>query len=261
MKIYIIIFLLVIIIILWFQKRSESFTNAEAVQNLARLYADASGTLIVNNIKSMNNISSNQIKVGNIDVSGNMDISGNIKIKGNIDISGTINGGSKEYLSASYGGKLTEAFFTAVKAGVDGNNYSSHFPILNRGFYTDFIINRNLQLDKSQAIQFDSVGGWFILNPNKLYRIEVHMQVNVWDTESQGDWFTARLIGKKPDNTDLELARADAVIYQDNVNIMLTTIAIASGYNKVYPTLQKYGDWNALSGTNTISIAVAIMEL
>ncbi len=266
MKQYIIIVLLILVILLWLKTRKDNFTNLQAIENIASVYADSSGTMIVNNVKALGNIYSDRIKTGYIDISGNMDISGNIRILGNIDISGSINsqGKTKEYLSASYSGQFTPAFFKAVNDGVNGTTYSPHFPILQKTWYVPetFQLNKNLRLDISKAITYDPDNGWFNINPNKLYRIEVHMHVNVYDIQSSGDMFYSRLKAIKPDNTTTdEIAVAEAAAYDDRTHITLTTIAITSGYNKVFPTLQKNNDWFEFPNANTISTTVVITEM
>ncbi len=81
-NIYIIIILLIIIFLLY-KNKSEKFSSHEAILNLTQMYTDASGTMLLNNIRGSNiwsnKIYSNDISGSNIwsnkiysnDISGN----------------------------------------------------------------------------------------------------------------------------------------------------------------------------------------------
>lgn len=94
--VYIISFILIAIIILLLIKKNENFTSNEAVVNIAKIYADASGTATFNNLKSTN-LNTNKISTNNLDISGtikntgNLNISGNLNIANKLDISNNLN--------------------------------------------------------------------------------------------------------------------------------------------------------------------------
>ncbi len=96
-NIYIIIILLIIIFLLY-KNKSEKFSSHEAILNLTQMYTDASGTMLLNNIRGSNiwsnkiysnDISGNNIRGRNIwsnkiysnDISGNNIYGSNINIK------------------------------------------------------------------------------------------------------------------------------------------------------------------------------------
>ncbi len=96
-NIYIIIILLIIIFLLY-NNKSEKFSSHEAILNLTQMYTDASGTMLLNNIRGSNiwsnkiysnDISGNNIRGRNIwsnkiysnDISGNNIYGSNINIK------------------------------------------------------------------------------------------------------------------------------------------------------------------------------------
>jgi len=98
------IFIIVLILlIIYLNKRAkETFIVTEAVQNIAKVYADASGSVMFNNINTLGNINTNGniTARGNI-ISNNMKIGGNIDISGNLDISGNTNINNNLYLAGT----------------------------------------------------------------------------------------------------------------------------------------------------------------
>lgn len=105
--VYIITLVLIGLIILLLIKKNEHFlTGNEAVLNIAKIYADASGTTTFNNLKTNNIINSNKINTTDLDISGsiyskndlNIDISGyyistngNLNVANKLDISNNLN--------------------------------------------------------------------------------------------------------------------------------------------------------------------------
>jgi hypothetical protein len=226
MKIYIIIFLLILITYLWFQNRTEKFTNAEAVESISKVYGDSSGTLIVNNIQSggningnninSNNLFSNKITAENIDVSNNMNVSGNINIKGNIDISGTINGQNlnKDYFICTFAGK--------TKLNV---TKSSDLNLLNKNSWNSRDIMYTTRSNNLLNIDWDN-GKIIGLKPEVIYKVEAYIQFNSYNINTDPTLFVAKL-----KNGGEFLNESMAFAYQDKVNFTLTPVTIVKGSN------------------------------
>jgi hypothetical protein len=97
-----IIIIVVIIIALFFlYRKQENFTTSEsneAIQNIASVYSDTSGTVFFNNVTATGNIKPNTIgnsnwnidQSGNVTISGTLYINSDITTKGNISAQGNI---------------------------------------------------------------------------------------------------------------------------------------------------------------------------
>lgn len=96
---YIFAIILVILIVILFYKNNENLTPLESVLNVAKIYADASGTAIFNNVRS-NNINTDKITTKEFNISssststfpinGLLDVSGNARISKKLDVSGNL---------------------------------------------------------------------------------------------------------------------------------------------------------------------------
>jgi hypothetical protein len=129
--IYIIsIILIIIIFFLHTKKKEHLLASNEAVNNIAKIYADVSGTVAFNNIKTTGNAS----VTGNLDVSGvarfnkiaGVDISGgNLDVSGNAIVSGF----------ANFIGRAQFSNGADFKGGINPGNNWTHFPFADGNNY------------------------------------------------------------------------------------------------------------------------------
>jgi hypothetical protein len=155
-----IIFIIIIAFILIYKKQENFLVGNEAVANIARIYSDASGTAIFNNIKS-NQITSNQIRADRIDISGKImgtsnsgmdisanNISANNISANNISTNGTLNG------------------YNLTMQGVDMRYYLTGVTLYN--------LDPDLAVAKSRF--------------NSLHKIDLHLGVYSTDLGDGGTW-------------------------------------------------------------------------
>ena len=124
----VIIILLVFVLLLGYQiiVKKENFTmteqSNEAVQNIASVYSDTSGTITVNNLTATGNIKPNTIGNSNwnIDQSGNVTISGTL----NANTYGKINANTDIITSGNITAKGAGSFINAIATGYIHNTGS-----------------------------------------------------------------------------------------------------------------------------------------
>ena len=97
---YILVIILLVIIILLYNKKENFIVGNEAINNIASVYADVSGTATFNNVRTKD-IITNDIRTNNLNILEKLDASGtstfnnirtnNLNISNNLDISGNLN--------------------------------------------------------------------------------------------------------------------------------------------------------------------------
>ena len=133
-NIYIIICLLIILFIIILTQKKEHIVptsqmlktlSGEAIQNIAKVYSDTSGTAVFNNLVTTGNIG---VK-GDIGVKGGVKVNGDIKSNTNMEINGNIKGYSN----------------MEINKNIKGNNLEINNNIIGGG---NMDISGNMKIDK-----------------------------------------------------------------------------------------------------------------
>jgi hypothetical protein len=155
MKYLILLIILVGVIFIVFNLRENFDTSGsialftqksnEAIQNIAQIYADASGTVVFNNVNAIGMINGNLTGNVNGNVTGNLigDVSGNVtgNVKGNID--GSITSPNNNYkLSIDNSGNLL-LFDSSVNKNINIKGNYGGYMYSSDGLYRIRIGNIN----------------------------------------------------------------------------------------------------------------------
>ena len=243
--------LVIIILFFYFKNKKEHLTyEIQPVLNIAKIYADASGTTTFN-ILQANKLMANNIDIGtlkvkdnNIDISGNINITtNNLKIIDNLDLIGTLNI-SQAYYTCTINGSLNMA---AINGSMN--------IIASKWWNSDRKIT-SISRDKNKTIANDLTNGIFTgFDKNKIYILEanIHLYINVNPTTVES--FIARW---KKDNQNEELTKV--IVYREySNNISLNTIIFATGSDSYSLTLQKNS--SNIYNNIDVSITIAITEI
>jgi hypothetical protein len=242
--------LIIIVLFLYFKNKKEHLlVGTEPVLNIAKIYADASGTATFNDLKA------NKITTNNIDLSGNMTVN-NLKVINNLDVSGSLNV-SKAYYTCTLQGQLNKDAINNTLIDGNDNGLSAHLRIINVAYWSSYTITGQ-SYDKNKIIVNDFQTGVLSgFDINKVYKLEAYISLCIKDTQGAGDYWVARW---KRGNAGDELTSVIVPVQQDNMNLTLTTIVFATGSELYNLTLQKKGKYVNQNGPDA-SITIVVSEM
>ena len=235
------IFILIILIIYLNKRVTESFTVTEAVQNIAKVYADTSGTVMFNNINANGNINANSIKISNnIDISGNLDISGNTNINNNLYLAGT---DIRTYL---HGGSLVSMGNGVNDTNLHNKALSGSKLDLQIGYYALAELGDQTWSDYADII---------IVYPG--------FGVSAWSHSyssplTTGDWITIENYGTKPIKVDLAdgaiMSSGDLPTGVPNTVNVLTTNNLYNNISTSYKITKSSGYTNLRNLISSVNV-------
>lgn len=257
--------LIIIILILYFKNKNEYLTSTESILNIAKIYADVSGTVSFNNLQT-NNLQSNnlltneldilgklKIKDNNIDASANINVN-NLKVINNLDISGTLNI-LKVYYTCVINGTLN---ISVINQNMVPNSLSTqHMNITSNKWWNSDMKITSISNDYNNTISNNTNGIFTGFDKNKLYKLYacIHLSIGLKGISKSTDSWTIRW--KKSNGEEISTAYLPS---QLSKNLTLSTVIFATGSDSYILTLQRYGDSSYYTSIYA-SITITVTEI